>query len=282
MPVSVPALSLDEKERSLRRMMRGLETVLVAYSGGVDSSFLAVVATQELGPAALCVLGVSPSVAAIQRERAESIAGQFGLNLTTIETKEFEDPNYTANPTNRCYFCKNELYGKLSTKASENGLASVVDGTNFDDLSDFRPGRQAAKEAGVRSPLAEVGITKSEIRELSRRLGLPTWDLPSSPCLSSRVAHGVPVTVDTLSKVERGENVLRELGFREFRLRVHGDLARIEIAPDEIQKALTKEFTESASERLKLLGFKFVTLDLEGFRSGSMNPEAAVSELSAE
>lgn len=256
-------------------MMRGHGSVLVAFSGGVDSSYLAVIASQELGASAVAVMGISPSVSEEQRRRAIEVASEHGINLRTLETAEFENPDYVANAPNRCYFCKNELYGKLAALASKENLGVVMDGTNHDDLSDFRPGRMAAEEAGVVSPLAQVGMSKEEIRLRSRELGLPTWDLPASPCLSSRVAHGNPVTVDTLSKIERGENLLRGLGFREFRLRVHGDLARIEIAPVEMDRALSLDFSREVSSKLKSMGFGFVTLDLEGFRSGSMNPKNA-------
>jgi pyridinium-3,5-biscarboxylic acid mononucleotide sulfurtransferase len=260
-----------EKEQNLRSLMRAMGSVLVAYSGGVDSAYLAFVAARELGSAALCVLGVSPSVSEVQRAEAESIAGRFGFNFRLVETEEMNDPDYRANPNNRCYFCKSELYGKLSALAAENEIAFVLDGTNADDTGDYRPGRAAAEEKNVRSPLVEVGLTKNEIRQLSRSHGLPSWDKPASPCLSSRIAYGVPVTIERLSKIERGENILRKLGFREFRVRVHDELARLEIAPNELAKALNLETAEHLANEFRKLGFRYVTLDLEGFRSGAMN-----------
>jgi len=260
-----------EKEHNLRNMMREMRSVLVAYSGGVDSAYLALVATQELGENAVCILGLSPSVSRVQRTEAANIAKQFEFSFETIETNEIENPEYAANPSNRCYFCKSELYTKLSGIADQRGIRYVVDGTNADDVGDYRPGRAAAGEHDVRSPLVEFGMTKSEIRELSKLHGLPSWDKPASPCLSSRIAYGVPVTIERLSKVERGEEVLRQLGFEEFRVRVHGDIVRLEIAPAEMEKALNKPMAARLAESFSKLGFKFVTLDLQGYRSGAMN-----------
>ncbi|MEP6900229.1 MAG: ATP-dependent sacrificial sulfur transferase LarE [Actinomycetota bacterium] len=264
-------LTATEKEQKLRDMMRGMESVLVAYSGGVDSAYLALIAAQELGEKALCILGVSPSVSQIQRQEAKEIARIFKLNFQTIKTDELENPDYQSNPSNRCYFCKTELYGKLSAFAEKAGINYIVDGTNADDIGDHRPGRAAAVEKSVRSPLVEIGLTKNEIRELSKKHALPTWDKPASPCLSSRIAYGVPVTIERLSKVERGEEILRKLGFREFRVRLHGELVRLEIAPDELEKALRLEITEHLANEFKSLGFRYVTLDLNGYRSGAMN-----------
>ncbi len=268
---TAPTLSADEKDRNLRRLMREMETVLVAYSGGVDSAYLALAATEELGKNAVCITGLSPSVSEVQREEAAKTAAEFNFNFQTIKTEELENPQYQANPANRCYHCKTELYGKLSTLAKDKKIKFVLDGTNADDVADYRPGRAAAVENEVRSPFVEVGLSKNEIRELSRKHGLSTWDKPSSPCLSSRIAYGVPVTIERLSKVERGEQILRSFGFREFRVRVHEEIVRLEIAPGEMERALNLEVTEKLAAKFRRLGFKYVTLDLHGYRSGAMN-----------
>jgi pyridinium-3,5-biscarboxylic acid mononucleotide sulfurtransferase len=268
--------SAAEKELELRRLMREMKRVLVAYSGGVDSSYVALIATQELGPDALCVMGLSPSVSEFQRLEARKTALAGSFNYRNIDTDELGLPDYRANPQNRCYFCKSELYDKLAVIAAEENIEFVIDGTNADDTGDHRPGRTAAEERKVLSPLVEIGMTKDDIRLLSKLHGLSSWDKPASPCLSSRIAYGIPVTIERLSQVERGEILLRSEGFKEFRVRVHGDLVRIEIARDELKMAMDLVMFDRLTNDFKKLGFKYVTLDMEGFRSGAMNVEPAI------
>ena len=259
------------KERALRALLRESGPLLVAYSGGVDSSYLAHVATEELGDRALCVTGDSPSLSAQQREQAAEIARRFGFRHEIIRTEEMADANYTANPSNRCYFCKTDLSSKLAPAAAARGFRFVVDGSTTDDLGDYRPGRAAAAEHGVRSPLVEAGMSKEDVRALSRRAGLPTWDAPASPCLSSRIAYGTQVTIKRLREVETGEEIMRELGFREFRVRHHDELVRLEVAPSELGRALDRDVVDELARRFRALGFRYVTLDLHGYRTGAMN-----------
>jgi pyridinium-3,5-biscarboxylic acid mononucleotide sulfurtransferase len=260
----------DDKERALRVNLSSLGSVVVAYSGGVDSAYLAYIASRTLGDRAWAVTADSPSYPERHRQLALRIARDFGLQHEIIHTAELERPEYRANPANRCYYCKHELYTHLSQLAAARG-AIVVDGNNADDRGDYRPGRQAAREFGVRSPLDEVNLVKDEIRELSRRAGLPTWDEPASACLSSRIPYHSVVTDEKLRTIERAEQALRGLGFRVFRVRHHDELARIEIARDEMRRALEPGVAASIVRELKGAGYRYVSLDLQGYRAGSLN-----------
>jgi len=258
------------KERALRDALAALDSVIVAYSGGVDSAYLAYIASRTLGDRAVAVTADSPSYPERHRQLAIRIARDFGLRHEIIQTSELERPEYRANPANRCYYCKHELYTHLSRLADERH-AVVVDGNNADDRGDYRPGRQAAREFGVRSPLDDVDLTKDEIRELSRLAGLPTWDEPASACLSSRIPYHSEVTDEKLRTIERAEDALRTLGFRIFRVRHHGDLARLEIARSEMARALDPDVAAAMVRALKDVGYKYVSLDLQGYRMGSLN-----------
>jgi uncharacterized protein len=254
--------------------------VIVAYSGGVDSAYLAVVAHGTLGGRAVAVTADSPSYPERHRRMAVDIAAQFGFRHEIIRTSELDRPDYRANPANRCYYCKHELYTHLTRIAAERG-ATVVDGNNADDRGDYRPGRQAAREFGVRSPLDDVDLGKDEIRALSKQAGLPTWDEPASACLSSRIPYHSEVTDEKLRTIERAEQALRSLGFRVCRVRHHDDLARIELGRDELARALEAETSRAIVDALKAAGYRYVTIDLQGYRTGSLNEALKVIPVAA-
>ncbi len=265
---------MDELESKLQRLesqLGQLPSLIVAYSGGVDSAYLAYAAHHAMGKRMLAVTALSASYSARDRAEAEKCVARFQFPHEFITTDELANPSYRANLGDRCYFCKDELFVKLDELAGQRGIAAVAYGINADDLGDWRPGQQAAREHKVLTPLLDAGMTKADIRELSRRVELPVWDRPASACLSSRIAYGIEVTPERLAIVEKGEEALRALGFRQFRVRYHEELARLEISPEEMPRALDPEMARKFVEIFKALGFKFVTLDLEGYRTGSMN-----------
>ncbi|MEX1046031.1 MAG: ATP-dependent sacrificial sulfur transferase LarE [Actinomycetota bacterium] len=265
--------AMHSKLAALHAELGSTGGAVVAYSGGTDSTLVAAMAARALGERAVAVTAVSPSLPPGELEDAKRVAELIGIRHRAVRTHETNKEAYLANGIERCYHCKTELYDVLARVAEEREFPAVVSGANLDDLGDFRPGLRAAEEHGVRHPLVEAGFTKSDVRNAARSLGIPTWDKPASACLSSRVAFGVRITVDELSKVGRAERVLKDLGFRQVRVRVHGDLVRVEVEPDEVSRLADPGVRDRVVGELKLLGYRFVTLDLEGFRSGSMNPE---------
>ena len=274
-------MSWTEKLEQLKELFIEMDQALIAYSGGVDSTLVAKIAYDVLGDRALAVTAVSPSLLPEELEDAKIQAATIGISHKVVQTQEMDNPNYTSNPVNRCYFCKSELHDTLKPLALELGYPYVVDGVNADDLHDYRPGIQAAKERGARSPLAEIGVTKAEVRQISQQLGLPWWDKPAQPCLSSRFPYGEEITIAKLQRVGRAEIYLRNLGWQNLRVRSEGDTARIELSPDKIKDFVSNTDLPTLVSAFQTWGFIYVTLDLEGYRSGKLNqvlPQIALSK----
>lgn len=265
------AAALAQKQEKLFSILRDMQRVLVAYSGGTDSAYLAWAANRALGENAVAITADSASIPESHKRDAEAFARECGFRHEYIETHEFDNPDYVKNDPNRCFHCKDELFTQLDALGSARGIAHIVYGVNVDDLGDYRPGQRAAKLHQVKAPLVEAGLTKAEIRELSRLANLSTWDRPASACLSSRIPYGTAVTPETIKTVEVGEEAIKALGFRQFRVRFHGELVRLEIAKDELTRALTSEMAQAFVGIFKPLGFHYVTIDLEGYRQGSLN-----------
>lgn len=270
-PVPLDEAALAAKQAALFENLKGLGTVIVAYSGGTDSAFLAWAAAQALGDRAVAITANSPSMPESHKRDAAEYARQCGFRYEMVETHEFENPDYIKNGADRCFHCKDELFTRLEEVAHERGVRHILYGVNKDDLGDFRPGQQAAAEHQVKAPLMEAGLRKAEIRELARRAGLPFWNRPAAACLSSRVPYGTPVTVKTIKTIEAGEEAMRDLGFQQFRVRFHEKLVRIEIDRAELPRALDLEMAGKLAAIFRPLGFHYVTLDLEGYRQGSLN-----------
>ena len=268
--------TLATKHQALLSLLGELSPIIVAYSGGVDSAFLLRAAVEAVGcDQVLAVIGNSPSYPSREYEEAIRLAETMGAPYRVIVTEEMQDARYTENPNNRCYYCKHELFSAIIAIAQREGYATVVDGNNADDIGDWRPGQQAARELGVRSPLIDVGMTKAEVRELSRAYNLPTWNKPASACLASRIPYGMAITTESLHSVEAAENMLRDLGFIQVRVRHHDKLARIEVAPEDIPRLCEQAIRETITRQLRGLGYQYVTLDLQGYRMGSLNETMA-------
>ena len=272
-------LMLEEKYRTLRGILAGMRSVAIGYSGGVDSTLLLKVAFDELGPGVLAMIGQSATYPTREFEEAVALAERMGVRYVVVRTEETDDLKFSENPPDRCYYCKTELFGKLQELAGQEGIAWIADGTITDDAGDFRPGMRAKSENCVRSPLLEAGMSKEEVRALSQHLGLPTWDKPSFACLSSRFPYGTGINPENLSRVDRAESFLRDAGFRRFRVRFHdANTARIEIAPDDMPRCMDPSFRGGLVQHFKELGFIYVTLDLQGYRTGSMNEVLSATE----